>query len=118
MGKSSKSEGSVLIGSKSVEESGSEELSNEADDCSCWVSVEGVGLAVVSGVEVLEMSVSATAGGPEFVLGGTVVVVMAVLLVVVVLGLWQVEAGDGVLLAVGLVGAAAAEVVEAGVDRF
>lgn len=62
--------------------------------------------------------VAGAAGGPEFALGGTVVVVMVVLLVVVVLGLWQVEAGDGVLLAVGLAGAGAAEVVEAGVDRF
>lgn len=39
-----------------VEESGSEELlSNEAEDWSCCVSVD-VGLAVVSEVEVLEMS--------------------------------------------------------------
>lgn len=37
---------------------------------------------------------------------------------VVVLGLWQVEVEDGVLLAAGLVGAAAAEVVEAGLDRL
>lgn len=51
-----RSEGSVLIGSKSVDESGSEELSNEADDCSCWEPAEDAGLAVVSDVEVLEIS--------------------------------------------------------------
>lgn len=70
-----------------------------------------VGLAVVSEVEVLEMSVAAPAAEAVVVLGGTAVVV-------VVLGLWQVEVEDGVLLADGLVGAAAAEVVEAGVDRL
>lgn len=51
-----RSEGSVLIDSKRVEESGSEELlSSDAEDWSCCVSVD-VGLAVVSEVEVLEMS--------------------------------------------------------------
>lgn len=68
-----------------------------------------VGLAVVSEVEVLEMSVAAPAAEAVVVLGGTAVVV---------LGLWQVEVEDGVLLAAGLVGAAAAEVVEDGVDRL
>lgn len=46
------------------------------------------------------------------------VVVLGGMVVVVEVGLWQVEAGDGVLLAAGLVGATAAEVVEAGVDRL
>lgn len=55
--------------------------------------------------------VAAPAAEAVVVLGGTAVVV-------VVLGLWQVEVEDGVLLADGLVGAAAAEVVEAGVDRL
>lgn len=53
---------------------------------------------------------AAPAAETVVVLGGTVVEE--------VVGLWQVEAGDGVLLAAGLVGATAAEVVEAGVDRL
>ncbi len=53
--------------------------------------------------------VAAPAAEAVVVLGGTVAAVA-------VLGLWQVEVEDGVLLAAGLVGAA--EVVEAGVDRL
>lgn len=57
--------------------------------------------------------VAAPAAEAVVVLGGTAAAA------VVEVGLWQVEVEDGVLLAAGLVGAAAAaEVVEAGVDRL